>query len=322
MKKLRLLAALAALAMTLHPVTARAADSNRVLQVPGNALVAPFDSRDGKTTFITASNVSTAFTKLTTHWAFWSDTCDHIADFSICLTRDDTVVVDPTAATALNANNDPVGPTVSMAGSTGFVTVTAYQTDDDCTDAGRNGSVLVDDALIGTFVIADLATSAAFGSNALAFGLDPTGLFTDLPDQAVQSVDLNTYSPGTLEQATAYVFTLEELAGSLSGFLGELGPVSGKLKWTAAYYDNEEQRTSLPEIEIGCAATIDVKSYLDHLEGATAGMLRLSNVRLTRPDGSVGALGGTTGAYGILGETVGPFGASILPTFKFTDIFG
>lgn len=307
------------LALSLAPC-AHASDSNRALRVPGNALVAPFDVRDGKATFLLASNIGVQHNKLTTHWAFWSETCTHLTDVSICLTKDDTAIVDPTSISALNADNEPIGPTIDLSGNAGFVTVTAYQTDDDCTDAGRNGEVLVDDALVGNFTIADLETNAAFGGAALTLGLDPTGSYTNLPDQKVLSADLNTYAPGSLQQATAYVYTLEEFTGVLSGYAGEIGPVQGTLKWTASYYDNEEQRTSLPELEIGCAAVIDVKSYLDLLEGATSGILRLENVRLTRPDGSVGQLGGTTGAYGILGETVGPFGASLLPTFMFTDM--
>lgn len=297
-----------------------ASDSDRVLSVPGNALVMPFDARDGKSTFLVASNVGDQFNKLTTHWAFWSETCSHLADVSICLTRDDTVVVDPAAVSALNEQNEVVGPTINLTGTTGFVTVTAYQTDDDCTDAGRNGEVLVDDALIGSFTLANLSTNAAIGGAPLVLGLDDSGQFTNLPDQQIVEVNLNTFSPGSLEAATAYAYSLEEQAGVLQGFAGEIGPARGTVTWSAAFYDNTEQRTSLPDISWSCATSIDVLAYLDHLEGATSGVLRLTNVRLERPDGTVESLGGTTGAYGVLGEAVGPFGAAMVPSFKFTSL--
>jgi hypothetical protein len=71
-----------ALSMLIGGGKAYAYDSDRAFQEPGNALVAPFDAREGRTTFLLASNVGDK--KLTTHWAFWSDSCSHLADVSIC----------------------------------------------------------------------------------------------------------------------------------------------------------------------------------------------------------------------------------------------
>mgnify|MGYP005839416655 CR=1 FL=1 len=85
------------LAVLLLATCAHALDSFEAYRKAGNALVAPFDARAGKTTFLIASNVGTEHAKLTTHWAFWSGSCDHLADVNICLTKDDTVVVDTTA---------------------------------------------------------------------------------------------------------------------------------------------------------------------------------------------------------------------------------
>src|SRR5690554_4240401 len=77
---------------------------------PANALVMPFDVTDDQVTFLLASNigglspVGDAFIAgVTTHWTFWSETCDHLADVFICLTLNDTVVVDPRELSAIDA---------------------------------------------------------------------------------------------------------------------------------------------------------------------------------------------------------------------------
>lgn len=68
--------------------------------------------------------------------------------------------------------------------------------------------------------------------------------------------------------------------------------------------------------------TLDLLDFLAPLEGATAGLLRLSDVVVVRDGGaSTEPLGGRTGAYGILGEALGPFGAVFEPSFKTTALF-
>lgn len=317
--KTRALAALAAaLILAALAPPAYALDSTRAYSAPGNALVAPFDARDGKVSFVLVSSV--AKEKLSTHWAFWSDSCAHLADVSICLTPEDTVVVDPTAVSAIGADNTPVGPTVTAAaGHAGFVTITAYATNEACEDALRTGERLVDDAITGTVTIADVATTASFGASPLVLGLDVFGQYTDLPDVLVQEVDVGTFAPGDLASATVYAFALEEHAGD---FAGEVGAITGQVRASAAYFDNMEVRTSLPDLAFGCAVTLDLLSFLDPLEGATAGLLRLADIQVLRNGGtSSEPLGGTTGAYGIVGEALGPFGAVFEPTFKTTSIF-
>ena len=49
---------------------------------------------------------------------------DELADFSICLTLNDTVVVDPTNARLLGAGNREQGPLINLTGRKGIVTVT------------------------------------------------------------------------------------------------------------------------------------------------------------------------------------------------------
>src|SRR4051812_39079971 len=77
---------------------------------PAAELIMPFDSTEGKSSFLLVSNLtgtsSSGGAQVTTHWTFWSETCDELADFSICLTLNDTVVVDPTNARSQGLNNE------------------------------------------------------------------------------------------------------------------------------------------------------------------------------------------------------------------------
>lgn len=314
--KFRVLAAI----VLLFTITdyAESYDSNRSYIQPGNALVAPFDARDGHTTFLLASNIGTQ--KLTTHWAFWSESCSHLVDVSICLTQDDTVVVDPTAVQARAEDNTGVGPTINLSGNNGFVTVTAYQTNEECDNAERSGEVLVDNSLIGSYTIANTNTSSSFASNALILGLDETGEFTNLNDSIITQIDAETFSPESLVDAIVYAISLEERAGEGQGFKGEIGPISGTITATASYYDNLEIRTSLPDLSFGCAAAIDLLQYLAPLQGATSGLLRLRNIEVVRSDGSTSEIGGTTGVYGIVGEALGPYGVALEPSYKLTSL--
>lgn len=321
MRKMRFEAALGVmLAVVAGVFMARATygyDSGRAYPEAGNALVAPFDVNDGKVTFVAVSNVGDQ--KLSTHWAFWSSSCEHLVNVSVCLTPDDTVVVDPRALQAVDENNDGVGPTIDLSGNSGFFTVTAFATDETCQDRARTGAPLVDDTLIGTVTLADLATTASLGATPLTLGLDPTGSRTELPDLAVIEVNAETFAPEDLEASTLYAFALEENAGD---FPGELGPIAGSLIASASYYDNMEIRTSLPDLDLGCAAALDLLSFLKPLGGATAGTLRLEDLMVLRNDGtSAEPLGGSTGAFGYVFQALGPFGVVSTPHYKLTSIF-
>ena len=154
---------------------------------PANTLLVPFDVTDGHETYIQVSNPhgtsSSSAPKITTHWAFWSDSCDHLLDVSICLTLEDTVVVDPRKVSAQNQANEAIGPVGDLSGERGFVTVTAYATDEECGAPDVLGFKLVDNAIVGLVTLANDSTSAAVGFDAIGLGLDPSGTFVDLPDQ-------------------------------------------------------------------------------------------------------------------------------------------
>lgn len=211
---------------------------------------------------------------------------------------------------------------IDLSGNFGFVAVTAFETDDECNDAGKSGGALVDDALIGSFTIADQETGTAIASSPVVLGLDPTGTFTDLPDVTVVEVNAETFAPGSLDLAVVYAFALEEHAGERTGFPGEVGALQGQVVAAAAYYDTSENRTSLPDLTFPCAAAIDILEFLGPLEGATSGVLRLSDPIVFLNNGtSSSPLGGRTAAFGILAEAVGTFSAALQPAYKVTALF-
>ena len=133
--------------------------------------------------------------KITTHWIFWGENCIELADYSVCLTERDTIVVDPTNMSAIGPDNKPNGPTINLSGSRGLVTVTAYQTDSDCNPWDETGRQLAQEALVGTFTIADLTYGYSFGNDAL--GLFSSNNQVQLPNGNVERYVLQTLNPTT-----------------------------------------------------------------------------------------------------------------------------
>jgi len=97
---------------------------------PGAELVMPYDTDAGRVSFLVASNISGR--QVTTHWIFWNESCNEEVNFSICLTPNDTVVVDPRNMQAMGPNNEVMGPEISLENVKGVVTVVAYETNESC----------------------------------------------------------------------------------------------------------------------------------------------------------------------------------------------
>src|SRR6185369_16310652 len=97
-----------------RPASALVDDVFTTRAQPATALLMPFDATDGHTSFLLVSNtVGTSADNpgaVTTHWAFWSDSCAHLVDVNICLTLNDTIVVSPLSVQGRDADNEPVGP--------------------------------------------------------------------------------------------------------------------------------------------------------------------------------------------------------------------
>src|SRR5438105_971133 len=111
-------AALAGVALATCPVHAQELGGATTTIQPAVALIMPFDVTNGKASFQIVSRVGAndagTSDPIATHWSFWSESCDHLADVFICLTPRDTVVVDPTALQGqiqsgqTNTNTGPV----------------------------------------------------------------------------------------------------------------------------------------------------------------------------------------------------------------------
>jgi len=292
---------------------------------PVNTLVMPFDATPGRTTFLLVSNLDgvsgSGVSQVTTHWSFWSESCAHLVNVPICLTLNDTIVVDPTNISPTNAANEPIGPRADLSGSRGFVTVTAYATDANCADASVRGYQLVDDALVGTMTLADSSIGKAFAIDAIGLGVDETGSFAELPDLLLSPdgnqgfLALQTFNPETIEESIVILIGLKENAGTLAG---EVGPIGSNVDANVSFFDNIETRTSLPDTSIPCtlfssAVPADSGSLVPGTVTLdSSGVVQLTNIKVgTTPVGdSDGEDGNDTWVYGFHGQSVSMYAAA------------
>jgi hypothetical protein len=292
---------------------------------PANALVMPFDQTGQHTTFFIVSNLSglspdddAVIPAVTTHWAYWSESCDHLADVNVCLTLNDTVVASPSAVASVDAGNQPIGPNIDLSGHRGFVVVTAYATDEACSDASARGHLPVDDAIVGTYTFADIATRASFGNDAIGLGLDDTASFTRLPGSVaipLAHLDIQTFDPDDLDESTVILLSLKERSGSGATASIEIGPNDSSTRMNLVFYDNLQIVTSLPEASIKCAtftSLIPGKGALipEGLSLLSSGILRLDRFRPATGTGRF--------ILGIHGQSVANFGSS--SNMKYPDM--
>lgn len=293
---------------------------------PANALVMPFDETDGHATFFLVSNISGLspagdgfIAGVTTHWSYWSEDCSHLADVYVCLTLNDTVVVSPSDVSAIDAGNNPIGPQIDLSGNRGFVVVTAYATDEICSDSSVRGDILVDDAIVGTYTFANVESQASFGNDAIGLGTDFFGDYTELPKAGYDKFTIQTFNPETLDDSTVVLLSLKEKSGSGSTAAYEVGPNTANTRIDLVYYDNLEIPTSLPEAVINCAEFTTVIPGVGALIPDTISLLSSGILRL---DNFTPAIGGETGRfiYGIHGQAVGNFGGSSNMKYKLTGL--
>jgi hypothetical protein len=287
----------------------------------------PFDETDGHATFFLVSNISGLspagdgfIAGVTTHWSYWSEDCAHLADVYVCLTLNDTVVVSPADVSAIDAGNNPIGPKIDLTGERGFVVVTAYATDEICSDSSVRGDILVDDAIVGTYTFANTESQASFGNDAIGLGTDFFGDFTELPAAGYDKFSIQTFNPEDLDDSTVVLLSLKEQSGSGSTAPYEVGPNTANTRADLVYYDNLEIPTSLPEATIKCAKFTSVipaaegSLIPDTISLLSSGILRLANF--------TPAIGGDTGRfiYGIHGQAVANFGGSSNMKYKLTGL--
>ncbi len=304
---------------------------------PANALVLPFDATDGRQSFLLVSNLAgisptgtdRAIPAVTTHWSYWSETCKHLADVYVCLTLNDTVVVDPTDIRSIDAGNNKYGPDVDLTGERGVVVVTSYSTGEICSDASYEGYLPIDGAIVGSYTLADIDSGAALGGDAIGLGLhyddhcnpdadvrfiqrlnDPDfDCHTELPKLNTDALEIQTFNPESLDLSAVVFVSLQEKSGSGDGVQDiEVGPRTGAATGSAFFYDNTEAQTSLPDVTIKCVTFNslipgDGNLIPDTVSQLTSGIFRLSGLRTQ--------MGGETGRwiYGIYGQSLGQFGA-------------
>lgn len=278
---------------------------------PAAELVMPFDvESDQSETFLVVSNTagtSPGVQAVTTHWRFWSDTCDELADFSVCLTLNDTVVIDPRDMQTILMDNTRAGPVIDLSGNSGVVTVVAYTTNDACDTFLRPGAEIRDNAIVGSFTVANTDANFAFGSDALGLGV--VGGRVVVPPPAGQSVsryDIQIFNPNTLDVSEVFFTRLQQQAS---------GPVIPKAappaRFATTYIDNLEIPTSLPDTVVGCVKVTSVQPGLipDTVSINSAGLIRLT---------PVSGIGANDYLWGAVGEAIGPFGVGATLKTNFT----
>lgn len=333
MKAFRFVFAVCAVLGFASTSSALVTDPNTSVLGPANALVVPFDATTNRSTFITVSNLAGTSdldnAKVSTHWAFWGEDCSHLVDVSICLTLNDTVVVDVSDIHNVNEKNEAGSTNIDLTGHRGTAIVTAFATGKDCSGA-TDGTALVDDAIVGSFQVADTTTGASFGGNAIGLGVK--GGKTVLPDASlISSVNVQTFRPGSLTASDIIFVALREGAGSI---LGEVGPLnagattSSFLRASVDFYDIQEVRTSLPDSDIACTLfTSAVDGIIPStVTPSSSGVIQLSDFRLVTPTlvgESVSSDLAGTFVYGFHGQAVGGYSgmnyATYIPAFQIIE---
>jgi hypothetical protein len=310
-KSLALVLALAAPAAAQTPVS----------EVLSAALVGPFDQTIGHKSYITvhspgAFSPTTQLPQIVTHWTFWSDSCLHLADFQACLTKDDSLVVDPSDMGGIGVDNERLDSRFDLTGYRGMFTVHAFEATDRCRDAGDLGYLLVPEAIHGTWSIATELTNAAFGDRAQSMNTGELGGIV-VPDERFEALDLPFFQPDSLQDSDVILLTVVENFGD---FPGEIGPPQGRvvIGARAKTCDTQEVCLSLPDVQLGCALFSSLKPGPGALIPETAmpassGFFRLSTPRFVVEDPAI--VGEDLWIYGWHGQQLGPFGTGSRATY-------
>ena len=313
---------------------------------PAVALVMPFDVTEGRQSFELVSRIGGEDSSTTaTHWSFWSESCDHLADVFICLTLRDTVVVDPMALQGQvqsGQTNTNTGPVINLSGEKGFVTVTAFDASDEsvtCQPADPE-TVSATPSLIGSWVVSNTASNATFGNNAIGI-VDgqtlPAGSDFFLTGPVGGGMFLNTYNPLDLTDSEVFFIGVAFPAGNAEFADSEIGPIPAALSngsavcCNAQYYNNVESFVSLPDVCVTCSssakvsdseglADIDLPVVIPRsVVAVSSGFVRLTNCQVGSDEGNVpigdttiNGVDLTTFLFGFHGMAVGPYGTSAI----------
>ncbi len=344
--KFGLWAAVAALAWVGSPAQAQDLGGTVNIQEPAVALIMPFDVTTGKVSFEIVSRIGgTDQGVVASHWSYWSESCDHLADVFICLTLRDTVVVDPTVLRGQiqrGQGNVDTGPIINLSGEKGFVTVTAFDANgaSEACEPADPETVSDTPSLVGSWVVSNTTTNSTFGNNAIGITDGqtlPAGGDFFLTGPVGAGMFLNTYSPADLTDSEVFFIGVAFPAGNGPFSDSEIGPIPAALTNGSAvccntqYYDNLESFVSLPDVCLQCSSTakiadndpladIDLPVIIpSSVVATTSGFVRLTNCQVGSDEGNVpigdttiNGVDLTTFLFGFHGMAVGPYGTSTM----------
>ncbi len=315
--KIGLLAVAATLSVLLaRPADALVDDPTTSFTAPAASLVMPFDATEGWVTFMIVSNIAGVtpiaggeILGVTTHWSYWSDSCDHLVDVWVCMTLNDTIVVDPTSVSDVDVGNEQVGRRSNLSGFRGTVVVTAYGTDESCNEGSVGGYVPIDNAIVGAATRASTTAGYSFGSDAVGLGLDPSGSYVQLPTGVDPTVDIMTLNPGSVENSSLVLMSLSESAGNGPVASIEVGPNDGPKSSSLIFFDTFENPTSLPDVSFGCSAFTSIPDFFPESMGVdSSGIVRMLDVNDSPGDF----------VFALHGQAVGSFGGSTYGKYRLT----
>jgi len=312
-------------------------DGTATLLQPAGTLIMPFDQTANHASFQLVTRVGPGTGgggPIATHWSYWSEDCRHLVDVFVCLTPQDTKVMDPASVQGeIQSPNPPsnnaVGSITDLTGERGLVTVTAFEA-----DAGPSGlecNVIDADAVLpneifGGWVIANTTTNAAFGADAIGVAPDT------LPDPALiveSGIFIQTFNPQSLADSEVIVMTAEVGAGNGRFLESEIGPIQrdrpdgDHVCCNVSFTDNLEITTSLPDLCFQCvgfnpisalqAEAGEVSIIPPNTTVESPGFLTFSNCETVTADGVVDELGIDFDQFlfAVHGQAIGAFGAAI-----------
>ena len=214
---------------------------------PSAILVMPFDATGGRTSFALVSRVGpiSGPAALATHWVYYAADCRHLADLSIGLTPNDTVVVDASQIQSQTQElglpvNQPLGPVIDLSGERGVIIISA--------EVPQGVSAA---QLIGAWTIGNLTAGVAFGADAVGFASatlpDPTNL-------DAEGLVIPTFNPSMLDTSEVIVIGLEEDGDTLVPIDRESNRLHGAhVCCNTAISDTLESLVSVPDICFACA---------------------------------------------------------------------
>jgi cysteine-rich repeat protein len=253
-----------------------ASDSFVASPGPAGTLIMPFDASTNKASFqvVSRTGAEQPDQPIATHWQYWSEDGNSLVSVFICLTPNDTVVVDPTNLQSLGLANEPVGPLVDLSGTRGVVIVTAYEV----LPGGGIGTCAADVAsaplsgqfITGSWTIVNTAVPRSFGGDAIGLP-DPASLPPPEP-----GLDLQTFDPLELIDSEVILIPLEQSDLSGNGvFQGiELGPLprsfpigggTAAVCCNATISDDAGTLVSLPDV---CARPFDFQPISENVAEA------------------------------------------------------